>query len=296
MLPDRKLLALILISSLLTASCLKDAVKSLGELQALQSKLASKFGDEISVQLNQGANQGMLSVAFINSPLNDKTREERASRADETAQIVNAHYGDSTVVSTIFVIFLRRQTRFAVFHYTQSVDDYGFERQGQQLRRAGPVWPAPRPDREITAGYSGTEDATDISGNTFQLDGEPGGYGITVMPHFRLPGDARRLKSPPPALVSFLISSYSKKPRFGETVPFQFIADGSPVMQGTATFGGNDAQYCSLNVPYPVFRKLVSSREVAIKLGAKTYALTPEQIELLQKMDAYIQPGPELLR
>lgn len=285
----RKLLVAILISSLLTAGCLKDAVKTLGGLSELQGKLTNKFGDEISLHLNQGSNRGVLSVAFINSPLNDRTKQERASRAEETAQIINAHYKDSTLVTVIVVLFLHRETHFAIFHETRGIDSYGFERDGQQLIRSGPGWPAPQPDRNITVGYSWSEGSTDISANVFQIDGEPGGYGITVMPHFRLPGDARRVRAPAPAEVSFLVSSYSKKPRFSKAVPFVFIADGTPVMQGKAELTGNDAQYCGLNVPYEVFRKLVNSKEVAIKLGAKEYPLTPEQIELLRKMDSYVQ-------
>lgn len=110
------------------------------------------------------------------------------------------------------------------------------------------------------------------------------------MPHFALPGDARRKMSPPPEEVSFFISSYSKKPRFNGSVPVELIADGTPVIQGKLEFTGNDAQYCSLDVSYPVFRKLIAATNVAIKLDARKYPLTPEQLELLRKMDAYIAP------
>jgi hypothetical protein len=37
-----------------------------------------------------------------------------------------------------------------------------------------------------------------------------------------------------------------------------------------------------------VFRKLATASEVTIKLGAKKYTLTPEQLELLRKMDGYV--------
>ena len=130
---------------------------------------------------------------------------------------------------------------------------------------------------------------TDVSSaSTLLLDGEPGGYGLTVMPHFKVPGDARRRKAPPPEEVLFYFASYSKKPRFSETVPVEFIADSTPVLEAKATFTGNDAQYCSLKVSYSVFRKLISAEEASIKLGAREYPLTPKQRELLLKMDAYV--------
>lgn len=289
MLPQRKLLAAILICSLLTTACLKDTVKSLSELQALQNALTNKFGEEINVHLSEGVNRGMLSVTFINSPLNDSSREQRALRADETAKFVSAHYARSTSVLAIVVVFLRRQTQFVVFHRAETVDSFGFEKDGQPNRYTYPYLPAPPPDSETTVGYSATEDTTAVSSQTMlQLDGEPGGYGITFMPRFKLFGDARRQKAEPPEEVLFDLSSYSKKPRFSESVPVEFIADGKPIMQGKATFTGNDAQYCSLKVSYSVFRKMAAAREAAIKLGAKEYPLTPEQLRILQKMDAYV--------
>ena len=289
LLPQRKLLAAILISSLFTAGCLKDAVKSFGELQTLQVALTNKFGDEINVHLSQGVNRGTLSVTFINSPLNDSSRQQRALRAQETAQIVSAHYSRSTAVSWITVIFLRRQTQFVVFHRAQTLDSFVFEKDGRPTEYTAPYLPAPLTDTEITAGYSATEDRTDVSSaSTLQLDGQPGGYGITVMPHFKLQGNANRRKAPPPEEVSFLVASYSRKPRFSEPVPVQFIANGKPVMQGEATFTGNDAQYCSIKMSYSVFRKLATAKEAAIKLGAREYPLTPEQLQLLAKMDAYV--------
>lgn len=290
MLPQRKLLALILISSLLTASCLRDAVKSVGELRALQNALTNKFGGEIDVYLSNSVNRGNLTVTFINSPLNDSTRQHRAIRAEETAQIVSAHYSRSTFVTSMNVVFLRRKTEFVVFYRTQLLDNFGFEKDGRPTKYTAPYLPAPLTDSEITADYSGSDDVTDVSSAaTLQLDGEPGGYGITVMPQFRLQGDARNRKARPPAKVSFYFASYSKKPRFSEATPIEFIADGSPVIQDKARFSGADAQYCYIEVSYSVFRRLVTASEVAIKLGAREYPLTPEQLKILQKMAAYIQ-------
>lgn len=289
LLPQQKLLAAILISSLFTAGCLNNTVKQFGKLRRIQAELTDRFGDEISLHVSDGKSIGTLTVAYINSRLNYRSQTERSKRAEETAKIVYAHYANSTLLTSVFVIFLRRETEFFVFHQSYTVDEYGYEREGQQIRLAAAYLPSPPPDSEITAGYAATEGKTDIStASTLQLDGEPGGYGMTVMPHFRLVGDASRRRALPPEEVSFYVASYSKKPRFSEPVPVEFIADGSPVMQGTATFTGNDAQYCSIKVSYSAFRKMATAKEVAIKLGAKEYPLTPEQIQLLSKMDAYV--------
>lgn len=289
MLPQRKLLALILISSLLTAGCIRDAVKSLSELQALRTTLTNTFGDEVSLHLSEGVNRGTLTVTFINSPLNDSTRQQRALRAQEAAQIVSAHYERSNVVTMIAVMFLRRKSLFAVFHRSQNVDTFVFEKDGQPTEYTALYLPAPTTGTEITVSHSTTDNATDVSSqSTLQLDLEPGGYGMTVMPHFRLAGDARRRKSAPPEKVLFYFASYSKKPRFSESVRIEFIADGSPIMQTTAMFTGNDAQYCSLKISYSVFRKMATAKEATIKVGAREYPLTPKQLELLQKMDNYV--------
>jgi hypothetical protein len=292
MLPYQKLLAAILISSLFTAGCLKDAVKQLGELRTLQNALTDKFGEEINVHLSKGVNRGTLSVTFINSPLNHSSPQQRALRAQETAQIVSAHYSRSPAVNWIAVVFLRRRTQFVVFNRAQTLDSFVFEKDGRPTEYTASYLPAPL-TTEITAGYSATDDATDVSSAaTLQLDGEPGGYGMTIMPHFKLQGDARRSKAPPPEEVSFLVASYSRKPRFSgpAPVPVELIADGTPIMQGKTTFTGNDAQYSSLKLSYSVFRKMARSRDASIKLGAKKYPLTPEHLAILQKMDAYVLP------
>lgn len=279
----RLFLASILAPCLLSLACTRATVRELSEVRGVHDELTKKFGEEISVHLGNGR---FFTIAFINSRLNEKTSQERAKRAEETGQIVHAHYADSTVITGIYVVFLRRETHFLVFHKTDTVDEYGFERRGQQLRRATLYWPAPLPDREITA--SSSSEGTHISANIFQLDGEPGGYGMTVMPHFTLSGDAKRMRVPPPEKVTFNFASYSKKPRFAEPVTVLFIADGKPVAEETAAFSGKDAQFCSVYLSYSAFHKLIDGKEVSIKLGAREYPLTPKQIETLQKMDAYV--------
>lgn len=263
--------------------CNRATVRELSRARGVQSELTKKFGGEISVHLGDGR---FFTIAFINSPLNERPAIERAKRAEDTGQIVNSLYADSTAITGIYVIFLRRDTHLLIFHKTVTVDEYGFQREGQQLRRASPYWPAPPPDKEITASHS--SEGTHVSANVFQLDGEPGGYGMTVMPHFTLSGDAKIMRVPPPQQVTFNFSSYSKKPRFAEPITIVFIGDGKPVAEETATFTGKDAQFCYVRVSYSAFHTFVSAKAVSIKLGATEYPLTPKQLETLQKMDAYV--------
>jgi len=77
----RILLASILASALVATGCLKDVVKeatqTIGELMTVRNALQKRFGDEVSVNVNSNGHQSSLTVTFINSALNDKTRDER---------------------------------------------------------------------------------------------------------------------------------------------------------------------------------------------------------------------------
>jgi len=286
MLP-RIFLTAILVSSVVATGC-KQFAKTLGELQTFQAALTKKFGDTVYVNANGGGFE-ILTITFINSPLNDKSPADRIKRAEETAQFVKANYKLIRSVQEVWVVFLRQKTSFVVFHQNEAFEVYGFDKDANRLSLPGSYDPAPRPDPRITAGHTSSSDETDISAGIFQLDGESGGYGMTLQPYFKLQGDARRWKAPPPEKVFFSIASYSKRPRFREPVPFEFIADGKPVMKGMMTFTGNDAQFGGLSISYPTFHKIATGKGLTIKLGAKEYPLTPEQFELLQKMDAYVQ-------
>ena len=290
MLPRRIVLASLIAASLLAAGCIKEAARSLGELQAVRSEINKKFGEDVNVHLGQGIST-TLTVTFINSPLNDRTPAERAQRAQETVHLIKANYVRIQLVKEIWVTFVRQKTRLFFFHYSEGFEVYGFDNKGERLALGlGTGDPAPPLDKDIIVGYAASTGETDVSTTAnFQLEGEPGGYGITVLPHFKVQGDARRRKAPAPKAVSFYFASYSKIPRFGVSTPFEFIADGTPVMQGKLSFSGSDAEYSYVDIPYPVFRKLVAAQIVAIKLGAREYPLTPEQLVLLQRMDAYVQ-------
>jgi hypothetical protein len=270
------------------ATACKEAVKTMGELQVLQAALAKQFGDEVAVNLNHTDKNVVITVSFINSPLNEKTPEDRFKRAEETAKVVNARYARIKDVGVIWVGFVRQQTRMVVFHYTQTLNFYPFDRNGQPLQPPAETTSISEVKLEVVANYLPKSNESNVLAYGIQLEGEPGQDGVTVLPSFKTTGDANAKRGKPPKTVEFDFASYSATPRFAETTPITFRADGKEVLQATGTFHGNDAQFCYLPVPYSAFRKMIDARSLVIKVGAKDYPLTPFQFAALRKMGDYV--------
>jgi len=287
MLRRRTFLALILVSSLLTASC-GEIAKTLGDLMVVQSELAEKFGEEVTVNVNPGHQSLIFMVMFINSALNEQAAEARLKRAAEAAQVVKSTYSRIQSVGEIWVGFVRTKTRFVMFHRSQVLAMHGFDKNAQPLPgRSGDVEKAPT-DIQVSTTYDSKGNETDIAVNGLQLEGEPGGLGLTLLPFFKAPGDVRAGKLAAPKTVALYFASYAEKPRFLEPVPITFAADGKVVFQTKGNFSGNDAQFCHLTVPYSAFRRMIAGKELTIKLGDKKYALTPSQFAAMQKMVEYV--------
>lgn len=286
MLPHRIFLAAILLSSLLASACLKEAAKTIGELQTLQAALTKKFGDEVAINVNQTDKNLVVTVSFINSPLNNKSEEERFKRAAEAATVVTANYARINNVGAIWVGFVRRRTRMFVFHYTEGLRYYPFDRTGQPLRPPTETTAGVR--LEAVANYRSDINESDVGAYGIQLEGEPGKDGVTVLPNYKTSGDVRVQSGKPPKTVQFDFASYSSTPRFAETVQFTFIADGEVVLKTKGTFHGNDAQFCYLPVPYSAFRKMIDAQRLTIRVGAKEYPLTPFQFAAVRQMGDYI--------
>lgn len=295
MLSRRIFLASILAAALLATGCLKEAIKeataNLSELATVRSALVKRFGDEVNVYVNHNGGRSVLTVTFINSPLNDKTRDERLKRALEAARVVTMNYSRGKNLDVIWIGFARVKTQFIVFHQSQMFDFFPFEPNG------APIDPAKRTTDyhasggplDTTVGYMSNTDESDISISGIQLEGEPGGLGITVLPHFKVQGNAEEQLARPPKDVAFDFASYSEKPRFlTDKTPISFIGGGRVIFQTQAKFNGNDAQFCYVSVPYPAFKKMVEGSDLTIKLGDKEYPLTPRQFAAIQKMHTYL--------
>lgn len=107
------LLYLALMSCLLAYGCstAKDLGKTLGDLAMIRAELIKKFSEaDVNLRVNTFQNRTSISVIYVNSPLNQKTTEERARRAQETAEIVRQLYPSIKNISEIWVGFMRVTT------------------------------------------------------------------------------------------------------------------------------------------------------------------------------------------
>lgn len=289
-------LALIAFLSLLTAGCLKDFVreiaKDLTDTKHVHDELVKRYGEEVYVSINQGGGRVALNVTFTNSPLNDKTREDRAARAQETTNVVRSSYPKLDRLSAIWVIFVRQKKTFIFVDERAAVDYYGFDNKGMRISTSyGPNGGGAQ--LQTSTNYLKDEDETDIAVNGIQLAGTPGAIGFTMLPHFRVKGDIRLAKSPPPKAVMFDFASYSNAPEFEPNIPVVFIADGRTVFKTTANFklsrtADSVNEFLYLPVPYPAFRSMVGSTLVTMQLGAREFTLNAMQLAAMRDMCDYL--------
>jgi hypothetical protein len=288
----RIFLASIVATSLLAAGCLKQVARTIGEMQTLHAALTKKFGEEVFVNISEATERITLSVTFINSALNDKSANDRAKRAQEAANVVKTSYARAQNLQAIWVFFVRQETKMIVFHYTQTVDYFGFDKNAARLTTPSP---ASLPgissygvEVRTSATYLDKENESDISASGIQLAGIPGEKGLTILPHFRVKGDVRKAKSRPPREVSLDFASYADKSEFEQITAIEFIADGKSVLRTGGTFTGTNTQFCYLTVPYSSFRKMIDAKQLTIKLGGKDYPLTPSQLSVIRQMSNYV--------
>jgi hypothetical protein len=199
---------------------------------------------------------------------------------------VKATYTGINNVSAIWIGFLRQRTRMLVFHYTEGLSYFPFDKNAEPLMPPDPS--APEPSLETTATYHAARNQSDVFAYGIQLEGQPGKDGVTLVPNFKTTGDVNVKKGPPPKTIQFDFASYSRTPRFQQTAPITFIANDTTVLQTEGTFFGNDPQFCYLPVPYTAFRKVLAAKGLTIKLGDKTYRLTPRQFATLQELSKYV--------
>lgn len=289
MLPRHTILALIVAAGLLTAGC-GEVIKTYSDLRAVQNALTKKFNDEVTVTANNAEGGVVFVVWFINSSLNDQSNDQRLIRGAEAVKVVQGSYPHSQKVREFWVGFIRQQSRFGVFHKRQVVSMHGYDKFAQPLPIPGNAEPIePSSPTQVTASYDSRNDMTDIAVGNIQLEGKPGGLGLTVIPFFKVQGRIGEEKSQPPKTVSLNFASYAEKPRFEQVVPISFVADGKEVLKMEGTFTGRDAQFCYLTIPYPKFRSMVSGKELLIKLGDKEYLLTPNQLKAMYEMTEYVR-------
>jgi len=85
----------------------QDMFKGMGEMMALQQKLAQEFNTQnIGIKISNGTH---LAVTFQNSPISQLTNDEQKSKARQVAIFVRDHYGGYGKLSTVSVAFIQHK-------------------------------------------------------------------------------------------------------------------------------------------------------------------------------------------
>ena len=295
MLPlNRFLLWLVLTSCLLAYGCssAKELGKTLGDLAKVRSELMKKFGEnDVNIRVNTFENRTNVSVMYVNSPLNEKTTNERAKRAQVTADIVKQLYPSIKNVSEIWVGFMRATTRLVIFHASEMIEAYGFDNEARALRdpRTAPLDPS-----QPVVRYLPNQNKTDISSNGIQLEGTPE-KGVIVVPHFSVAGDVSKITPKPANEVALDFAAFSENPKFPNLTKIVFLSDDKIVYRTEGQFStskiADDSynEFLYLKMPTVAFLKLASDSMVQIKLNEHEYTLTESQLLQIQRMSDYLK-------
>ena len=289
-------LTLCLVLSCILATACRQAVKSLQDMTRLRSEIIKQYGEKnVNVNLH---NSVLLTITFVNSPLNSSSQAERANRAEQTASFVKEHYAAINQIEEIWVGFIQVKTRFIIVHYTQSLDFFGFDKHGQPL---SPPEETELPLNSLStlqtrATYSPKLDQTEVMIAKLQLEGDSN-YGLAVAPHFTVSGDATgvRRAAVPPRTVGFDFASFSEKSMFPGEPKITILSDGKVVFETSAQFStsklpdGKFSEFLLLQIPYPKFRQMVAGQKLSITMGDRTYEFTREQVAALRDMTQYVK-------
>lgn len=290
----RHSLWLVLASCLLVCGCstAKDIGKTLGDLSQVHAELVKKFGEpDVNLRVNTFQNRTSISVTYVNSPLNQKTWEDRVGRAQQTAEIVKQHYPAIKNVSEIWVGFMRVTTRLVIFHHSEMIDAYGFDREARALREPGS---APADPSKPEVRYNASQNRTDISGSVIQLEGTAE-KGVILVPHFSVAGDVNKITPKPPDEVALDFAAYAEKPKFPNVTKIVFLSDNKVVYQTEDQFStskiGNDmySEFLYVKMPAAAFLKIASGSTIKIRLNEHEYTLREIEVLLIQRMSDYLR-------
>lgn len=296
----KAVVSLALVSALITSACSNGMIKSFAGLNALRQQLIEKYHEEVGVNLQ---NSRFLSIVFTNSPLNQQDSAKRAQRAAETARFVALNYPGIKEIERIWIHFVAAETRYVVVHFSTTIDAFGFDKNGAAMTFASntEVVPSHEDLRTPVARFNPSRNETDVSITRIQLDGDMN-HGIALVPHFTVPGDARRsdTATTAPESVVFDFASYADKPFFSDNAKLEIYCDDRLALNGIARLmsgkpSGDDqnvGQFLSVQISFKLFKRMGESRNVRIVLGPKRFDLLPDDIAALGAMSAYVhQPG-----
>ena len=291
---NRYPLCLVLTSCLLAYGCsrAKDRGKTLANLATIRAELVKKYGEQdINVRVNSFEKQTTIFVVYVNSPLNQKSSDDRGKRAQETADIVRQHYSSMNSGNEILVGFMRVTTRLGIFHWSEMIESYGFDSEARALRDPGTTLvDLSKPEVR----YLASQNKTEISSNGIQLEGTSE-KGVLFVPHFSVAGDVNKITPKPPEDVGLDFAAFSDKPRFPNVTKIVFLSDDKVVYRTEGQFSTSktrDDMYCEflfLNMPAAMFVKITSGSTVKVRLNEREYTLTESQILQLQRMSDYLR-------
>jgi hypothetical protein len=290
---NRYPLWLVLLSCLLAYGCstAKELGKTMGDLAKVRAELINKFGDEdVNLRIDTFQNRTSISVIYVNSPLNQKATVDRAKRAQETAEIVRQHYSSIKNGNEIWVGFMRATTRLVIFHWSEMIETYGFDSEARALRHPDI---APSDSSKPAVHYSASQNKTEISSGSIQLEGTPE-KGVIFISHFSVAGDISKITPKPPDEVGLDFAAFSDKAKFPNVTKIVFLSDNKVVyitkgQFSTSQIAGNMySEFLYLKVPTAAFLKITSGSTVKIKLNEVEYALTESQILQIKQMSDYL--------
>lgn len=288
------LIALVLCAACLSNACSNGFVKRLTEAAKLRQDLMDKYQEkEVNVNLQ---NSVFLTVSFVDSTLNQEDAGKRAARAQDVAKFVVKSFPSIAKIKSIWIMFVATETRWIVFHYHRSLNEYAFNNRGELIATNGmnssddPLSPIVR--------FNPTSNETDISVTRVQLEGDLN-HGIALVPHFTASGNARdpNAKVIAPAFVVFDFASYADRRTFSSDSDLEIISDGQTDFSGKAHLllpdsagASNNAQFLTAQIPFEQFAKMGAAHSLKVKLNAREFDLGPEAITALRRMAAYAMP------
>jgi len=109
---------------MLSLPACQDMFKGMGEMMALQQKLAKEFGTQnVGIKITNGTH---LGVTFQNSEIANLPKFEQESKARRVATFVRDHYERWRNLSTISVVFIQ-QNRYGPVSVTKTQAVFSFK-------------------------------------------------------------------------------------------------------------------------------------------------------------------------
>jgi len=289
-------ITLVLCIACLSSACSSGYVKRMTEVAKLRQDLMDRYEEkEVNVGLQ---NSVFLSIAFVNSEMNQKDSGKRAARAQEVAKFVVKTFPSIGNIKSIWIMFVASETRWIVFHSRRSLGHFIFNNRGELINTNNGIGSEENPLSPIVR-FNPTSNETDISLTRVQLEGDLN-HGIALVPHFTAAGNGRdpNGKISAPALVGFDFASYADPKLFSSDSSLEIVCDGQTnfsgkahlLLPGDSRSEGNSAQFLTAQIPFAQFAKMGESRSVKVKLNARQFDLSPEAIAALRRMAAYVTP------